>query len=278
MYCWAVPHKILINYRERMKGNFIDSWHLFHSESLWIIFHSLWQMLHSLFHFSLWRLKISFHSPTVGVSLNISFPLTPHFNFNFISLWQLLHPLSHSAMAAVSWNISFFLAFILIKFSFHHGSYFILPQILSHPPLAAISCNISFLLAFLSIIFSFLQGSYFILPCFQGPSNGSSGVWSHDLLLKMGWKWKWQSCTATSEICFNHAVKCSHCWDIGQKNFQITSFFLFFFEFFSLKTTANTTISTNLEGKKKGLQLLYHGKFGQKRKIHTLKGPLILTD
>ena len=139
MYCWAVPHKILINYRERMKGNFIDSWHLFHSESLWIIFHSLWQMLHSLFHFSLWRLKILFHSPTVGVSFNISFPLTPHFNFNFISLWQLLHPLSHSATAAVSWNISFFLAFISIKFSFHHGRYFILSWILFHSPLAVVS-------------------------------------------------------------------------------------------------------------------------------------------
>ena len=109
-----------------MKWIFIHSWHLFHSEFLWIIFHSLWQMLHSLFHFSFWRLKIWFHSPTVDVSFNISFPLTPHVNFNFIALWQLLHPLSHSAMAAVSWNISFFLAFILIKFSFHHGRYFIL--------------------------------------------------------------------------------------------------------------------------------------------------------
>ena len=38
MYCWAVPHKILINYREWMKWIFIHSWHLFHSESLWIIF------------------------------------------------------------------------------------------------------------------------------------------------------------------------------------------------------------------------------------------------
>ena len=163
MYCWAVPHKILINYRERMKGNFIDSWHLFHSESLWIIFHSLWQMLHSLFHFSLWRLKISFHSPMVGVSFNISFPLTPHFNFNFISLWQLLHPLSHSAMAAVSWNISFLLAFISIKFSLHHGSYFILSWILFHSPLAVVSWNISFFLAFISIKFSLHHGSYFIL-------------------------------------------------------------------------------------------------------------------
>src|ERR1700749_2702984 len=37
-------------------------------------------------------------------------------------------------------------------------------QILSHSPLAAISCNISFHLAGISLKFSFLHGSYFILP------------------------------------------------------------------------------------------------------------------
>ena len=101
--------------------------------------------------------------------------------------WVCIRPGKYTGdLAQVTDIISFFLAFISVKFSLHHGSYFILPQILSHPPLAAISCNISFLLAFLSIILSFLQGSYFILPCFQGPSNGSSGEWSHDLLLKMG--------------------------------------------------------------------------------------------
>src|ERR1700749_2189137 len=37
-------------------------------------------------------------------------------------------------------------------------------RILSHSPLAAISCNISFHLAGISLKFSFLHGSYFILP------------------------------------------------------------------------------------------------------------------
>ena len=72
--------------------------------------------------------------------------------------------LSHSPLAAISCNVSFHLACISIKFSFLHGSYFILPCILSHSPLAAISCNISFLLACISLKFSFLHGSYFILP------------------------------------------------------------------------------------------------------------------
>src|ERR1700749_1650113 len=66
-----------------------------------------------------------------------------------------LQILSHSPLAAISCNISFLLACISIKFSFLHGSYFILPWILSHFPLAAISCNISLLLAFISMKFSF---------------------------------------------------------------------------------------------------------------------------
>ena len=120
MYCWAVPHKILINYWEWI---FIHSQCLFHSKSLWLMLHSLQWMLHSLFHFSLQWLNMSFHSTTAGVSFNISFLLTPHFNFDFISLQQLLHPLSHSAMVAGSCDVSFFLAFISIEFSFHHGCF-----------------------------------------------------------------------------------------------------------------------------------------------------------
>ena len=73
MYCWAVSHKILINYREWMKWIFIHSWHLFHSKSLWINFQSLWQMLHSLFHFSLWQNFVSFTYSRCFIQYFISF-------------------------------------------------------------------------------------------------------------------------------------------------------------------------------------------------------------
>ena len=45
-----------------------------------------------------------------------------------------------------------------------------------------------------------------------------------------------------------------------------------------MKTKPNNMISPHLESQKKGLQLLYHGKIRQKRKVHTLKGKLTLTD
>ena len=144
------------------KWIFIHSWHLFHSKSLQILLHSVWRMLHSLSHFSLWWLKMSFHSPMVGVSLCF-ISVDPNFNCNFIPSWQLSHPIFHSAMVTVSCNISFILAIISIEFSFLHGSYFINPWILVHPPLVAVSCNISSLLAFIPIKLSFLYGSYFIL-------------------------------------------------------------------------------------------------------------------
>ena len=37
-------------------------------------------------------------------------------------------------------------------------------------------------------------------------------------------------------------------------------------------------ISTHLDSKKKGLQLMYRGKIDQKRKVHALKGKLTLKD
>ena len=45
-----------------------------------------------------------------------------------------------------------------------------------------------------------------------------------------------------------------------------------------MKTKPNHMISTDLERLEKGLQLLYRGKIVQKRKVHTLKGKLTLTD
>ena len=75
-----------------------------------------------------------------------------------------LHILSHSPLAAISCNISFHLAGISLKFSFLHGSYFILCWILSHSPLAAISCNISFHLACISLKFHlFMVATSFFL-------------------------------------------------------------------------------------------------------------------
>ena len=45
-----------------------------------------------------------------------------------------------------------------------------------------------------------------------------------------------------------------------------------------MKTKPNYMISTDLERLKKGLHLFYRGKIVQKRKVHTLKGKLTLTD
>ena len=82
----------------------------------------------------------------------------------------------HSPLAAVSCNILFLLAFISIKISFLPGSYIILSGFFFHSPLSAVSCNISFLLAFISIyiyLFSFYHGSYFTIPWILSHAPGS---------------------------------------------------------------------------------------------------------
>ena len=45
-----------------------------------------------------------------------------------------------------------------------------------------------------------------------------------------------------------------------------------------MKTTPNKIISTYLEQQEKVLQLLYHGEIDPKRKVHTLKWTMTLTD
>jgi hypothetical protein len=50
-------------------------------------------------------------------------------------------------------------------------------------------------------------------------------------------------------------------WRYEVKDFSEHCVFFLFFVFFSMKTTPNNMISTHLESYKKGLQLLYHGKF-----------------
>ena len=62
-----------------------------------------------------------------------------------------------------------------------------------------------------------------------------------------------------------------------QKILKSAAFF-FVFVFLSMKTKPNNMISRHLESQKKELQLLYHGKNDQKRKVHALKGKLTVTD
>ena len=59
--------------------------------------------------------------------------------------------------------------------------------------------------------------------------------------------------------------------------YEVKDFFNLF-GFFSIKTTPDKMISTNLESWEKGLQLLHCEKNDQRRKVHTLKGNLSLTD
>ena len=103
-----------------MKWIFIHSWQLFHSLSLPILLHSVWRMLHSLSHFSCWRLKMSFHSLLVGVSFNVSFRLTPisistsfpHGNYLMLYLilpWWLFHAILHSFWQLFQLNFHFFM-------------------------------------------------------------------------------------------------------------------------------------------------------------------------
>ena len=65
-------------------------------------------------------------------------------------------------------------------------------------------------------------------------------------------------------------------WRYDVKDLSECQIFFFFFAFFSMETKPNNMISTHLE--KKGLQLLYCGKFYQRRKVFALKGKLTLTD
>ena len=99
---------------------FIPPWQLFHA-----IFHSFWYSFQSNFHFFM-----------AATSFSLEFCLIPP--------WQLFHAIFHS-----SWHL-FHRKFHIFMVA---TSFFL--WILSHSSLAAISCNISFLLAFISIKFSF---------------------------------------------------------------------------------------------------------------------------
>ena len=122
--CFSSPNPTSVN---EMKWIFIHSWHLLRSKVLLTLLHSIQQMLHSCL-----------------------IPLFGDLKYHLMYLRQVLHSIFHSF-----WHL----------FQLNFGSYFILPCILSHSHPAAVSLNISFFLAFISIKFSFLCGSYFILSC-----------------------------------------------------------------------------------------------------------------
>ena len=93
-------------------------------------------------------------------------------------------------------------------------------------------------------------------------------------IAKNGQKWLYCSFPNLVELCSKVLLLLRY--DVN--DFEKCHVFFLFFAFFSMKTKPNNIISPHLESLKKGLQLLYHGKNDQKRKVHTLKGKLPLTD
>ena len=129
------------------------------------IFHAHAHALHALPH--------SLHAQAHTATLILPCP------FCLISPWQLFHAIFHS-----SWH--------LFQLNFH-STWQQLHSLLDFVSFPSDSCSMQYFIP-PGIYFNQMfipPGIYFILPCFQGPSNGSSGRWSHDLVAKMVKKWKW---------------------------------------------------------------------------------------
>jgi hypothetical protein len=78
----------------------------------------------------------------------------------------------------------------------------------------------------------------------QGPSNGILGQWSHDQLPKMD-KMKVVALNYSFQNQLEFCSKVLLLWRYERKDFQKRP--VFFFAFFSMKTTPNNMISTHLE-------------------------------
>ena len=148
-----ILHFCLIWLSSYLECDFIQPWQMFHSmfHFCWppsmttsfpngnrfiLYFIPPWQLFHAIFHSFRHSFQLNFHFFMAATSFSLGFCLIPS--------WQLLHAIFHS-----SWHV------FDLKFHFFMVATSFFLWILSHSSLAAISCNISFLLAFISIKFSF---------------------------------------------------------------------------------------------------------------------------
>ena len=228
------------------------------SFSLEFCFIHLWQLFHRIFH-SAWHLfRSNFHCIRVATSFSLRFCLIP--------LWQLFHGIFHSSWHLFRSNFhcirvatSFSLRFCLIPlWQLFHGIF--------HSSWHLFQSNFHFFRVVTSFSLAFRVHPMGHQECghmtcylkWEKNENGSPALQLPKSVSIMLWS------APIVEI-------------LAKRIFKLPAFCLFFWNFL-FENNSKYHNFNKFRKQKEGLQLLYCGKFGQKRKRHTLKGSLILTD